>query len=71
MERQLVSSSNLRSIGYDKSSKILEIEFHKSGVYQYLNVPEHIYTGLMSSYSKGTYFDDNIKSRFNFRKISN
>jgi KTSC domain len=33
MERQPVSSSNLKSVGYDPRSRTLEIEFHNGGVY--------------------------------------
>ena len=38
MIRQPVSSSNIRSIGYDSESNTLEIEFHSGGVYQYFGV---------------------------------
>ena len=61
MERTPVQSSNLASVGYDSASMILEIEFLKGGIYQYLNVPSDIYNGLMNAGSKGTYFDQNIK----------
>jgi len=71
MERKLVSSSNLHSVGYDITTSTLEIKFHKSGVYQYFNVPENIYVRLMSASSKGGFFDSHIKERFRYRKISN
>ena len=61
MERKHVSSSNLKSVGYDSSSQILEIEFLHGGIYQYFDVPESEYHGLMSASSKGQYFDRNIK----------
>lgn len=31
MQRQRVESSNLASVGYDKNSQILEIEFNHGG----------------------------------------
>ncbi len=71
MERKLVSSSNLHSVGYDSVSGTLEIKFIKSGVYQYFNVPSTIYDGLLAAYSKGGYFDDRIKECFRFKKTSN
>ena len=43
MKRTKVSSSNLGSIGYDNTTSILEIEFLHGGIYQYSDVPEHIY----------------------------
>lgn len=61
MERTPVASSNLASVGYDAASSTLEIEFHKSGVYQYFAVPQDVYDSLMAAGSKGTYFDQSIK----------
>ena len=46
MDRTPVSSSNLASVGYDPSTKTLEIEFNDGAVYQYDDVPESEYTGL-------------------------
>lgn len=51
-----VNSSNLSAIGYDATSEILTIEFNDGGLYEYHNVPQSIYEGLMSSPSKGKYF---------------
>ena len=69
MNRQFVSSSNLRSIGYDPSTKTLEIEFNSGGVYQYSGVPEHTYRGLMSAGSHGEYFHAHIRDQYPTRKI--
>ena len=67
MNRQLVSSSFLRSVGYE--SKTLEIEFRDGGIYQYLNVPEGVYAALMSARSTGSYFREYIKDRYMHRKV--
>ncbi len=69
MVRQNVSSTNIRSIGYDVDSKILEIEFHAGGVYQYFNVPQTIYSSLMGASSHGSYFHKYIKGKYEYRKI--
>jgi hypothetical protein len=61
MQRQHVSSSNLKAVGYDPSTKTLEIEFLNGGLYQYSNVPQNIYDGLMLASSHGQYFDSHIK----------
>lgn len=34
MQRQPISSSNLKTVGYDADTQVLEIEFHHGGVYQ-------------------------------------
>ena len=70
MNRQLVESSNLASIGYDAENEILEIEFNHGGVYQYFDVPENVYDELMDADSHGQYFDRNIKKAgYEFKKI--
>lgn len=69
MIRQPVSSSNIRSIGYDSKSQTLEIEFHSGNVYRYFDVPESIYNALMSASSHGSFFHRHIKDRFRWTKI--
>lgn len=69
MQRQRVSSSTIASIGYDESSKVLEVEFKSGGVYQYFEVPKSIYSTFMSASSKGTYHSQNIKDKYRYKKI--
>lgn len=61
MQRTRVSSSNLASVGYDPATKTLEVEFLNGSIYQYFNVPEAVYRGLMAAASHGSYFDANVK----------
>jgi len=70
MQRTLVSSSNLSSVGYDAQSSVLEIGFRNGGVYQYYNVPETVHLSLMAAPSKGRYFDKAVKDFYACRKIS-
>ncbi len=70
MDRQLVISSNLHSVGYDPTTLTLEIQFRKTGdVYQYFDVPEHVHRGLMDADSHGKYFHRHIRGRFSYDKI--
>ena len=69
MERQSVQSCNLKTVGYDNNLKNLEIEFHSGMVYQYQNVPLHIYTNLLSAQSTGTFFTDKIKNRYREKRL--
>lgn len=62
MDRQRVRSSNIASIGYDLDNRVLEIEFHHGGIYQYLNVAYDVYEELMNARSHGTYFSANIRN---------
>jgi hypothetical protein len=69
MTRKPVASSNLESVGYENET--LEIRFHNGTTYQYLNVHEHLYRGLMNAGSKGTYLDLYIKKAgFPYRHVS-
>ena len=63
MDRNPVKSSNVRSVGYDSTDLILEVEFHSGGIYHYLKVPMEIYDGLMNAPSKGKYLDKNVIKR--------
>ncbi len=69
MQRVPVSSSNLRSIGYDPITYTLEIEFHSGGIYQYTNVPQTIYQQLMAAPSLGKYFHANIRNMYPYIRI--
>jgi hypothetical protein len=69
MHRTPVTSSNILSIGYDSQSRILEIEFVKTGIYCYEQVPLEIYKEFLNAESCGKYFEKKIKSNFTFTKI--
>ena len=69
LERQSVKSVILRSVGYDDSTKILEIEFHSGLVYQYLGVPSKVYMDLMRSGEIGKYFSDKVRTRFRTKQV--
>ena len=69
MDRVEVVSSNIRSVGFEASSLTLEVEFNSGSIYQYLNVPESEYEGLMDAGSKGRYLNRNIKGRYEDIKV--
>ncbi|HEY9633139.1 MAG TPA: PIN domain-containing protein [Coleofasciculaceae cyanobacterium] len=70
VKRIIVDSNYLRSVGYDSSSQVLEIEFRRGEVYHYMDVPPEIYTSLMNAPSHGRYFNENIKEVYSCRKLS-
>jgi hypothetical protein len=67
MHREPVESSNLATVGF--SDGVLEIEFRHGGVYQYFNVPASVYEALMAAESKGKYFIQFIKDKYEFIKL--
>jgi hypothetical protein len=70
MSRNYVSSSNLRSVGYDPGSAVLQIEFHHGGIYNYYQVPWSVYAGLMEAGSKGRYHHEHIKRSYPYRRVN-
>ena len=70
LNRISVSSSNIVSIGFDSNFGTLEIEFKNGGVFQYFDVPESIYNGIMSASSHRKYLSQNIKNNYRYSKRS-
>jgi hypothetical protein len=52
MNRQSVSSSRIRSVGWENNT--LEIEFHNGAIYHYYNVSDSEYRNFISSNSLGS-----------------
>ena len=61
MDRKQVSSSLVASVGYDADEEVLEIELQDGKVYQYRDVPEETYQGLLDADSIGRYFNLHIR----------
>ncbi|MEK0448884.1 MAG: hypothetical protein RL088_1152 [Verrucomicrobiota bacterium] len=70
IERVPVDSSNLKSVGFDEKSRVLEIQFHHGGIYRYHDVPAETHAALMKAESKGRYFQTNIRNKFRFEKVA-
>lgn len=64
MKRQPVKSSVMKSIGYDRASRVLEIEFHNDRLYRYFVVPHSVYRELMDAASQGKFFNERIRDRY-------
>ena len=70
MKRTYVMSTDIKSVGYDEESRILEIEFLDSSIYQYKNVPKIAHIALMMAQSKGLLFLTDIKNVYPCEKIA-
>ncbi len=58
-------SSAISRVEYNPSARILSIWFVDSGgPYDYHGVPAHIYEGLLSASSAGSYFNDFIRDQY-------
>lgn len=70
MERNPVKSSNISTVGYDKESKELEVEFTSGGVYSFKDVPKEKYEEMIKAPSAGRYFLAEIKGRYHHTRLS-
>jgi hypothetical protein len=60
-----LSSSAIRRVEYDASSRRMTIWFKQGGQgYHFCGVPAHIYEGLVNAASAGTYYDTHIRDRY-------
>ncbi len=62
-----VVSSDIASVGYEGTT--MHIRFNSGGLYAYYNVPESVYSGLMSASSHGKYFHAHIRGKYGDTKI--
>lgn len=69
MTRTPVQSSQIKSVGYNASSAVLEIEFSDGSVFQYQGVPLSVYELLMDSESAGSTFHKIVKGKFGHKKV--
>ncbi|MDA8499960.1 MULTISPECIES: KTSC domain-containing protein [unclassified Citrobacter] len=69
MNHHPVKSSRIASVGYDESSRTLEIRFHQLTTLQYQHVPARIFQDFLSVVSKGRFYDGVIKGKFPEIKI--
>lgn len=68
MMRLPVASSRVRSIGYDRQSCKLEVEFPDGSVYTYYDVPHEQYLALITAASIGRYFDSRIRGTYDYER---
>lgn len=69
IKMQSVSSSNLAAVGYAEDTKRLQVQFKNGLNYEYSGVPKRTYEELLSADSIGSYFAQNIRNDFPYKKL--
>lgn len=69
MERKRINASNIRSVGYEPRSRMLEIEFSSGSIVHYSGVSEDVYRRLMNAPSPGSFFHDRIDENFPSKRV--
>ncbi len=67
-EMKEVDSTAIKEVGYNPDTFTLTVTFANGEVYEYMNVPQTVFNELMAAESKGSYFQKNIKDKYNAMK---
>jgi hypothetical protein len=59
-----VSSTAIAAVGYDEQTRRMKITFQQGHTYDFCGVPRHIFEGLLGAVSKGSFYNDHIKDRY-------
>jgi lysyl-tRNA synthetase class 2 len=70
LTRAPVESSVIKSVGYDESTSVLEVQFPDGDVYRYFEFPAFLYRGLMLATSKGHFFNTRIAGRYRYERVA-
>ena len=65
----LVDSSNVSAIGYDEDSQTLQVEFNSGATYQYFDVPQQIFEGMLDAGSVGQFLNQHVKGVFRYSRV--
>jgi uncharacterized protein len=62
------SSSNVVAAQYFEETCVLQVDY-QNGSYEYYDVPQEVYDGLIAAGSKGVFMNTVIKPTYTCRKI--
>jgi len=69
MEMHNVDSSNVAAVGFEEDSQTLQVEFNGGTTYQYFDVPQAIFDGLLSASSVGQYLNQHVKGTYRYSRV--
>ncbi len=69
IERKPIRRGGIKSAGYDRSSRILEIEFDTGSIIQHSAVGEEIARRFLSSTAPASVYKDTIQEEFTIKRV--
>jgi hypothetical protein len=63
-------SAVIAAYEYDAPSETLTIRYHSGKVYNYLQVPEKVFSEMRSTMVKGIWFNRHIKGKYPFEEVT-
>lgn len=64
IERKPIRRGGIKSAGYDRNSRILEVEFDTGRILKHTGVGEEIARRFISSAAPASYYRDNIEEEY-------
>lgn len=64
IERKACESSNVKTYGYDETSRTLVVEFKSGSIYAYEDVPPLTFSDLQKAPSVGSFIAQRIRGQF-------
>ncbi|NMF97054.1 KTSC domain-containing protein [Aromatoleum toluolicum] len=69
IERKPIRRGGIRSAGYDRGARILEIEFDNGSIVQHSGVGEEIARRFLASGSPVSYYRDTIEDEYTSKRV--
>ena len=69
IDRKPIRRGGIKSAGYDRANRILEIEFDNGSVVQHTAVGEEIARRFLASSSPASVYKDTIQEEFTIRRV--
>ena len=70
IDRKPINRGGIKSAGYERASRILEIEFSNGQILQYTGVGDEIARRFLASSAPASYWRDNIEEEFSCKRLS-
>jgi hypothetical protein len=69
IERKPIRRGGIKSAGYDRANRVLEIEFDNGSVIQHTAVGEEIARRFLASSAPASVYKDTIQEEYTIRRI--
>ncbi|WP_018604373.1 KTSC domain-containing protein [Uliginosibacterium gangwonense] len=68
IERKPIRRGGIKSAGYDRNSRILEVEFDSCRIIRHTGVGEEVARRFLSSVAPASYYKDNIEEEYSIKR---
>jgi KTSC domain-containing protein len=63
-----MASTTVQHISYDEAARELHVTFVGGAIYTYYDVPAQVYRSFRTAESKGQFFNQFVRDRYDFRR---